>query len=330
MPTYPIEESDYAAGSGALSGERVFKNTVPATTVREQTENGIWHGLRTLVRQFQISGDLTAANYAAELTAGFANLSKAVRRAARRFLADNIGTVTCTTSNTLLTPAADIACYHLIDAVSPIGAGAYVHFSGTYADTKNRLVLIVNMTDSFKVVGNSYYQKYIRLEPRESCWFYGLDESGSGTVIWQAIGRQFEDPIYQTFSAEVTGPGGTSGAGTVKYRKAGNRITLILPTMTFSCSGGGNVYLQAAGSGPVPDILTQGMPSASSGVPYAIGAMPSYISTIGYAPAPFFTYDYAGGPSRRFLLYAPGGGYFPAATIGVAKGQVSYDLPAEP
>lgn len=258
MPSHQMEGEDYKAGSGALTGERIFGDADPATALRQYQANALWHGLRTFLKAEEAAGDLTAASGAADQAEGYIRLAKAIRRAIRRFQPSNIANLILTTTNTVFTPSQDVFCYHLTDTTpTPVAADSYVHPS-IGSDQKNRLILIVNMTGSFKVVGNSYYQKYVRLAPRESCWFYGLDESGSGTVIWQAVGRPFDDVGFQTFSAllQDSANTGNSVGMNILYRVVNRIVTLCIPptTLTFGSGPGVNLDIVPNG-GTVPAFL---------------------------------------------------------------------------
>jgi hypothetical protein len=192
MPSHQIEGGDYAAGSGNLSGERIHKDAAPATEFRQYQANALWHGLRKLIKDFQVSGDLTAASGSADQTEGYVRLAKAVMRSARRMLSANITNVTVSDFTTILTPTQDVFCYHLIDAVSPQPVNSIIEvFDNDFANQKNRLILIVNKTGEYRLVGTGAFQRYVRLAPMESCWFYAM-ENGSDTA-WMGIGRQFHD-----------------------------------------------------------------------------------------------------------------------------------------
>ena len=250
MPSNLLDESDYSAGSGPLSGDRVFKNADPATTAREQTFNTLWHNLRTFLKGFQISGDLTAANYAADLAAGFPNLAKAIMRAGRRMLSANIANVTVSEFTLVLTPTQDVFCYHLVDPAGPTPAqptdSIIVPVDTDNTNQKGRLILIVNKTADYRLVGCATYQRYVRLAPLESCWFYAMDD-GAYTA-WMGIGRQFlnlESPEYFSVRCYDGGASGTmSDAVDMSWSVYGHRdrvMTINVPTtsvtMTTTASG---------------------------------------------------------------------------------------------
>ena len=190
MPSHQMEGGDYAAGSGALSGERIHKDAAPATEWRQYQANAVWHGLRKIIRDFQIAGDLTAASGSADQTEGYVRLGKALARMPRRVLPANITQVTVSEFSQTLTPTQDVFIYHLVDAVSPQPENSLIlPIQTDNANQKGRFILILNKTAKYRLVGDSGYQRYVRLAPMESCWFYAMDD-GDFTA-WMAIGRQF-------------------------------------------------------------------------------------------------------------------------------------------
>lgn len=262
MPSHQMEGEDYKAGAGALSGERIFGDADPATALRQYQANALWHGLRTLLKgEETTTNELTAASGAADQTEGYIRLAKAIRRSARRFQASNILSVTLSNGgNTIFTPGQDAFCFHLVDPTpTPAGVDSYVHPIPSSNNTqKNRLILIVNMTDSFKMVGNSYYQKYVRLAPRESCWFYGLDESGSGTTIWQAIGRPFDELGFSSWAAlfRDSANTGNSVGMDMKYRVVNQVVTMYIPQAHLVLGSGPGVRMDIVpNGGSVPTFL---------------------------------------------------------------------------
>lgn len=257
MPTNILEETDYAAGAGALSGERVFKNADPATTFREQSGNSIWHNLRTLIREMQVSGDLTQVSYAADLAAGFPNISKAIRRAARRLRAAESVTVLATNAGSTFTLTSDVFAYFLNND----GGGPYGDGSAMYPDTTNpgmnnyRLILVLNASGEEKLVGDSSSGKVVKLRDKESCYFYGIPNGGA--TYWIAVGKGLFTPISTgTIPVKIfnTANGAqASSAQDLVYRHDTEKklVTVSIPGMGLTMTTGGGYgvnLLQSDGS----------------------------------------------------------------------------------
>lgn len=290
MPTNPLEELDYKAGAGALSGERVFGNTVPATSTREQTFNTLWHGLRNLVKQEQISGDLTAADYATELTAGFVNMAKAIRRSARRLQASNIQTTTVNATPLTVTIPPDIFGVMLIDASpTPLAGESRIHpLSTANAQNKGRFIFVLNQTTAFRLVGHASSGRYARLAPGEGCWLYGVDDTGSGNTFWTPIGDLDDAPnAYHTFNAQWYNNADhaqKTDSFDMNYMRHGpgrRLMTINYPTSGVILTTAANVMLLASSDGfaATPTFLwpTQNLPGSG---PYYAPFMPVLL-TIG-------------------------------------------------
>lgn len=254
MPTHPMTGPDYSIpGSGALSGERIAKDSAPATAFEQYAMNAIWHGLRFVVKEMQISGDLTAASGSADQTEGFFRLSMALRRMARRYKSGEVVTKLMTSPGYTAVLTSDVYVY----TIGEDGGGPYGDDSAFYPDTTNptmnnyRLILIVNGTAQSKLVGDSASQKYARLMAGESCFFYGIPNSGA--TLWKPIGKDIVVAHDGTVSIKLFG--GTSAASSAVtlewFHHAENKlVTVSIPAMqvTLDASDALLTIFQAAGT----------------------------------------------------------------------------------
>lgn len=255
MPTIPLEEDDYVAGSGALAGERIFKNADPATTFQEESANTLWHGLRNLVKQEEVSGDLTAADYATDLAAGFPNLAKAIRRAAKRFQSDGVETVQMSSPGYTHSLSREVFAYIIADDVNgPYDGGAFYPDTSVPAENDRRIILIINGTDSKKIAGDSSTQQGITLFPGEACAFFATSIAGPAT-LWIPIGRPLDYGAFghKTLLCKLyNGANGTeaSAAFALAYEWVPNRrtVTIHIPSVGLTVTTGGQNYLTIAQS----------------------------------------------------------------------------------
>jgi len=265
MPTIPIEETDYGAGSGALSGERVFKNTVPATTAREQTFNTLWHNLRKIITEMGVSNDLSVANYATDLAAGFPNLSKAIRRLARRSRSAEVQTILATSGDHLFTLTSDKHIYLIDnDGSGPYGEGSviYINHANPTQDSY-RTILVQNVSGEAKLVVDAINSSATAwLEDQESCLFVGLVDSGSGNLYWSPLGRELHTyPIAYDVKLYDAGAHATmSSTFQLNYIAHGPGKKLV--TLDFS----GATITMSSGSGTIEVAPAAGFGALSSDV----------------------------------------------------------------
>ncbi len=331
MPTHQIEGEDYAAGSGALAGERVHKDAVPATAWRQYQANALWHGLRGIVKDEQVSGDLTAASGSADQAAGYVLLGKALRRMARRFKSAEVQSVVATSAGYTFTPAPDKFVY----MIDNDGSGPYGDGSAIYPDTTDptsndyRFILCINISADAKVIGDSASGKMARLLPGESCFFYGMPDSGS--TLWVPVGMPLDDSAagYQGFDVRLYDGGASAThsdpfkAAYVKHGPGRNLVTINFGesrvTTTTSASAV-QIANSVFGSGYFPpDLVPIGIgPTENSVGSFGTNGPVTIVSgSIDGVQAMFAVYFTSGGADidTTTLLAFPLGG----ASLGVGK-----------
>lgn len=258
MPTHQIEGEDYGAGSGALSGERIHKDAVPATAFRQYQANALWHGLRTLVKQVQLSGDLTAGSGATDQSEGYIRLAKAIRRAANGYLQENEALVVVddAVSNSFEVPPDQFA-FLLEESGGPYPFAAVE--PATDVEHRYRAILVINNTASPKTVGTP--GTVVTLQSGESCFFYGMPASGS--TAWMPIGKNSK---AGRLNVEIRGS--TSGVlRTVSMRwevRDGRAYLDIDPSLSSSLSGTESITISAVSNGALPPELDATTPTDSA------------------------------------------------------------------
>lgn len=314
MPTHPIEGEDYGAGSGALAGERIHKDAAPATAFRQYQANALWHGLRTLVKQVQVSGDLTAASGSADQSEGYVRLAKAIRRASNGFQQDEVDLVTIANAvtNSFLIPPDKF-----VFLMEEGGGGPYPNAAavpdGAVAH-QYRVILVINNTTSTKLVGST--GTVTSLRAGESCFFYGAPASGA--TAWTPIGRN-----SQTGQLNVEIRGSVSGVlRTVVMRWAvrdGRAYIDIDPSLSASLSGTETIIISAVSNGTLPPILDATTPAS------AAWALLIPIIHAGTYAIGFITFQGAAGSRKMTVLNASGVSSF-ATSFQLMGANFSYPL----
>ncbi len=244
MPTELLDETDYGPGSGPLAGDRVFKNGDPATTAREQSQNPLWHGLRNIVKAFQVSGDLTVT-YATDLADGFPYLGKAIARMARRFRSTEIGSVALDAPSVTFTVDPSKFIYVITEAPTygPYPDGGIYPTPANPTANNGRTILMVNASDYPKLVGHEASGKLAQLQPGESCHLYGQDLGGE--TVWIPIGRDITQEESVSIRSYDGGASGTMSSAVtmtaIPHGPAKRLLTIYVPatsvTMTTGATG---------------------------------------------------------------------------------------------
>lgn len=315
MPTHLIEGGDYGSGSGALAGERIHKDAAPATEFRQYQANALWHGLRTLVKQEQISGDLTAASGSADQTEGYVRLAKAIRRAARRATSENIIDVEMGSAGYTLVPSVDGFVYNLTED-TPHGINSLVNID-TDVDFIGRTILIFNLSTQPKLIGDFLSGERARLSPGEACLFHA---AGTGLAKWTPIGKEFY--VANTGSFAISLRGSTSGElaiGTMRWAIRDGRAFLDIDAMSsVSLSGTESVTITAAAGAALPSFLD----ALSAGEPriFLIPILHAGASAIG-----MLSFFGAAGSRKIDVLNSTGVSSF-ATSIRILGTGISYQL----
>ncbi len=263
MPTHVLEGIDYGSGSGALSGERIFKDGDPATEVIAVDANALWHGLRTLVKQEQISGDLTAADGATDQTEGYIRLAKALRRASRRVQSAEVTTLVMDSAGYTFTPTKDGFVYLITeDGGGPYLDGAVYPLTSVPTTHNGRYILVINTSTTQKVVGDSGSQQAATLRKNEACLFFGLAVSGPATK-WVPVGLPLDVAAfsYPTVSVKYYDDGDHSVVSSavsmrpVFHGPGGRVVTINIPyaSVTMGTTSTGITLAPAAGFADMPD-----------------------------------------------------------------------------
>jgi hypothetical protein len=273
MPTHLIEGEDYKAGSGALSGERIFGDADPATAFRQYEANALYHGLRDIVKAFQISGDLTAASGATDQTEGYVKLGKALARMARRFRAAEIGSVALDAVSATFSVDPSKFVYIITEAPTygPYVDGKIYPDPTSPAANNGRVILMINASDYSKMVGHNASGKLAQLQPGESCFLYGQDLGGVTT--WIPIGKDVSQERTVSVKAYDSGATGTTSSAVdmiVIPHSSQRRIqTINIPQMTITMASAGIVEIApaAAYADFGDDILSIGGNTVSNDAP---------------------------------------------------------------
>lgn len=258
MPSHVVEGSHSVAGSGALAGEQIYADSAPATDLIAVDMNAVWHGLRTLIRQEQVSGDLTAGSGATDLSEGFIRLTKAIRRAAARRLANNIIDISSSTgiaSPFAFNPNLDESAF----TISGDNGDAVVLDGDPKHDC--RLITLTNKSSS-----SSFYVMYgsgnilsMVLPPSASICMYRAP--GSPSSIWMPVGGDQSG----SFDIEVRSAStGVLATGKCKWKVQSGfaHLTFYSPTNSFlydnaALAGSHTITITASSNTDFPASLSQ-------------------------------------------------------------------------
>lgn len=259
MPNFPLEETDRKAGSGALAGEFVFGNTVPATTFREQSANAVWHGLRGLIKQMDNAGDLMDANYAAALADGFSKIGKALIRAGRRAGPNDFLDISSSTGI-----ASPFSFDPPMDEHSFLVTGNNGDALVLSNDTKHayRLILLTNTSSvsSFYIMYGSGAVRSVVLPPSSSiCMFLA---PGSPSAFWIPVSGDQSG----SFDIELRDGSGVLATGVCKWKIQSGfaHLTFYKPSSSFiynnfgsPLSGSHTFQITGASNSDFPSVLAQ-------------------------------------------------------------------------
>lgn len=258
MPNYPLEETNSGAGSGPLSGEGVFKNTTPPTTFREQTANGLFHGIRGLIKLVDNAGDLMDSNYAAALASGFSKISKAFFRVGRRAGPNNI--VDISTSTGIASPFSfDPPMDEHAFSVSGDNGDAII--LNNDAKHSYRLILLTNSssTNSYFIMYGSGGAQSLVLPPLSSVCMYLAP--GSPSAIWIPVSGDRSGSFDIEIRSASTGVLAT-GKCKWKVQSGFAHLTFYSPTSSFlydnaALSGSHTITICGASNTDFPAALAQ-------------------------------------------------------------------------